>query len=176
MIDTVGPPHFGITITPGGVADADILHRLMLEAFDEFRGTLAPPSSALSETVDDMARALANGGAVIAWDQAQAVGFARFRVVGAKLEAWRVSVMPSHRRRGIAGRLMAAVSDIAQELGCNEVQVEVRCSLPTNVALYQSLGFGVERRVEHPRDSTASFFVMTLKLDRNAPTSADPPS
>jgi ribosomal protein S18 acetylase RimI-like enzyme len=158
----------GIVVTRAELGDAMLLHRIMLSAFDEYRGTLQPPSSALSETVADKERALIVGGAVIAWDQDEAIGFARYVRRGNHLYAGRVSVVPSHRRRGIARRLMEAIIALAPAQGCNEVQVEVRCVLTSNVGLYQSLGFEIVEEVQHPRDPAASFYVMALTVDRSA--------
>jgi ribosomal protein S18 acetylase RimI-like enzyme len=60
-------------------------------------------------------------------------------------ELWinEVSVAPSHRRRGVAKRLLAVTLEAARELGCREAWVLTERANPAAMRLYASLG-GVE--------------------------------
>jgi ribosomal protein S18 acetylase RimI-like enzyme len=133
------------------VEDAELVHRTMHAAFDEYRGVLDPPSSSHDETVVDVARKIEQGGALLAWDGETLLGSARFEPRTDYLYVGRVSVPPAHRRKGVALALMAGMAEVARELGLAEVQVEVRESLPSNVRLYQRLGFEVVGVEAHPR-------------------------
>jgi ribosomal protein S18 acetylase RimI-like enzyme len=120
---------------------AEIVLRLALEAFAEYRETLVPSSSLFSESVDDMAAYIERGGAVIAWDGETPVGAARFHPEGECLYVGRVSVPPAFRRQGIASAMMRFLEEHARALGLPKTKVETREALPGNVALYESLGY-----------------------------------
>jgi ribosomal protein S18 acetylase RimI-like enzyme len=123
----------------------------MQAAFDEYRGTLEPPSSAHAETLADVERGMAAGGAVLAWDGDQAVGSARFSLRPEHVYVGRVSVLPSHRRRGVASAMMRYLEDLGRQTGRACVEISVRQSLPSNVRLYESLGYTLYAVDPHPR-------------------------
>ena len=143
-------------------SQANLVHRLAMEAFEEYRHTLIPPPGILSETVADVAAYIERGGAVIAWDGEIAVGAARFHPKPGHLYIGRVSVPPAHRRRGIASIIMRFLEDHARSLGLPESRVEVRQALPSNIALYESLGYDQISVQPHPRVPTA----MTVKMSK----------
>jgi ribosomal protein S18 acetylase RimI-like enzyme len=131
--------------------DAPLVHRVTQAAFAEYRGILDPPSSAHDETVHDVARAIERGGALLAWDGRALAGSARFEPRTDHLYVAKVAVLPEHRRKGIASAIMAHMAEIARGLGLPEVHVEVRDSLPSNVRLYERLGFEIVAVEPHPR-------------------------
>jgi ribosomal protein S18 acetylase RimI-like enzyme len=139
------------TVTLATVADAPLVHRIMLAAFEEYRGVLEPPSSTHNETVEDVRRAFDTGGAALAWVDEEAVGSARFQPRPNYLYVGRVSTLPDWRGRGIASALMTFLAGHARTLALPEVRVEVRLSLPSNVALYRRLGFHTVSEQPHPR-------------------------
>jgi GNAT superfamily N-acetyltransferase len=123
----------------------------MQAAFEEYRGVLEPPSGAHDEAVADVDRAMADGGAVLAWDGDEPVGSARFAMFPERVYVGRVSVLPSHRRRGIATAMMRWVEELARQAGRACVEIAVRASLPSNVRLYESLGYDVYAIEPHAR-------------------------
>lgn len=133
------------------MAEAPLAHRIMQEAFEEYRGVLEPPSSVHTETVEEVQRAFATGGAVLAWEGDLAVGSARFQPRPDYLYVGRVSVLPDWRGRGIGAAMMTALESHARALGLPEIRVEVRLSLPSNVALYRRLGYRTISEQPHPR-------------------------
>lgn len=139
------------TVTLATSDDAPLVHRIMLAAFEEYRGVLEPPSSTHQETVEDVRRAFDTGGAVLAWVDDEAVGSARFQPRSDHLYVGRVSTLPDWRGRGIASALMTFLAGHARTLALPEVRVEVRLSLPSNVALYRRLGFHTVSEQPHPR-------------------------
>ena len=140
-----------IRVTPATPDDAPLVRQIMLAAFEQFRGTLEPPSSALDETIADTRRAIEAGGAALAWVGDAAVGSARCEPCPAYLYVGRVAVLPEQRGRGIASALMDFMDDRARALGLPEVRVEVRLALPDNVAFFRRLGFLTVSEQPHPR-------------------------
>ena len=74
----------------------------MRVTFEEYRGTLEPPSGALCETIEDVRDAIRCGGAFLAFTGDAAVRSARYRAFPDHAYAERIAVLPQHRGRGIA--------------------------------------------------------------------------
>lgn len=144
-------------IALAAMTDAELIHRIMHEAFDEYRGVLDPPSSAHAETIADVARALATGGGALVWIGGEAVGSARYGQHPDHLYIGRISVLPAYRGRGIGGALVTFLEGHARTLGSPEVRLEVRMALDRNLALYERLGYQVREIVPHPRNLEFSF-------------------
>jgi ribosomal protein S18 acetylase RimI-like enzyme len=141
------------------VDEAPLVHGIMREAFAEYAGRLPVESGALRESVADVATAMRAGGAVLCFldDGAAlcllddvAVGSARFLVEDDALYVNRVAVLPAYRRRGIASALMSFLEDVARSRGKNAIRIGVRESLPSNIALYEALGYGTVSIDRHP--------------------------
>jgi ribosomal protein S18 acetylase RimI-like enzyme len=123
----------------------------MLAAFAELQGALPVDSGAHAETVDDVRAVMQRGGAVLALLEDALVGSARFMVEPDALYVARVSVLPSHRRQGVASAMMRFLEHLAPSFDRTSVRIGVRESLPSNVALYRSLGYEVTSVNAHPR-------------------------
>jgi ribosomal protein S18 acetylase RimI-like enzyme len=123
----------------------------MRQAFAEYAGALPVESSALAESLADVAAAIQAGGAVLVFVDDEAVASARFKPIPGGLYVGRVAVLPPHRRRGLASIMMRFIEDMAAGLGHDGIHVEVRDSLPSNVGLYQSLGYELVSIDPHPR-------------------------
>jgi ribosomal protein S18 acetylase RimI-like enzyme len=123
----------------------------MQAAFAEYRGALPVDSGAHDETVDDVLTVMRKGGAILALDGKEPIGSARFTLEDEAVYVARVSVLPAHRRRGVASSIMRFCEDIARDAGKPRVRIGVRESLPSNVGLYQSLGFELVSVDAHPR-------------------------
>jgi ribosomal protein S18 acetylase RimI-like enzyme len=140
-----------LRVEPASPAQIALVHRIMLEAFAEYAEVLQPPSSSHLESIDDVTRAVAEGGAIIAWEDEVPAASARYRRRTGYLYVERVAVLPAYRRRGIATALMRFLERLARQLGYDSLQVGVRMSLSGNVALYEALGYRVLRLGPHPR-------------------------
>jgi ribosomal protein S18 acetylase RimI-like enzyme len=145
-------------------SQAELVLRLAIEAFEEFRDSLAPPPGILRETAEDVARSIETGGAIIAWDGDVPVGSARFHPEPDHLYVGRVAVPPAFRRRGVASAMMDFVEGHARSLGYAETRVQVRQALPSNVALYESLGYTVCSADPHPRVPDATVLTLAKRL------------
>ena len=139
------------------------MHRLIEHSFAEYRGRLEPPSSALDETVATITAAMAVGGAVLALAGDRPIGAALYRPDAGFLYAGRVSVMPEWRRQGVAQALMGFLETQARSLALSAIEIEVRESLPSNVALYRRLSYRVTASIPHPRGP--SFNSLTMRKE-----------
>ena len=122
----------------------------MRAAFAEYIGALPVESGANRETLEDVAEGLRQGGAVLAFIGATAVGSARFRPEDDALYVNRVAVLPDYRRRGIATAMMRFLEDVARARNRTAIRIGVRESLPSNVLLYEGLGYQTLRVDPHP--------------------------
>jgi ribosomal protein S18 acetylase RimI-like enzyme len=123
----------------------------MQRAFAEYVGVLPVDSGATSETLEDVLAVMRQGGAVLAFLGGEAVGCARFKRDGQDLYVARVSVLPAYRRRGVASSMMRFLELQAASLGHAAIRIGVRNSLPSNIGLYQSLGYELVSIDPHPR-------------------------
>lgn len=139
--------------------DAEQVRRIMRESFEEYRERLTPPTGSLSESVEDVRRAIEVGGALLAYIDDMPVGTARYKVEDRFLYAERLGVMPEYRRLGIAAALMRSVEERARVLNLPEVRLSVRASLPSNLRFYEQIGYRTIESYPHPRGPD---FVITL--------------
>ena len=157
----------GIRVDRVGAEHAEEVLRSMQRAFEEYRGSLHPPSSALEETVDDVRAAIAKGGAFLARDGETVIGSARYQFRPGYVYAERVAVDRAHRGRGVGAALMRAIERAARAAGYTEVRIGVRASLPSNLRFYEALGYLTQVSRPNPRGPD---FEMTLSKDlRTAP-------
>lgn len=131
----------GIEIRRASTASAPELLRIMHAAFEEYRGRLVPAASALSETLSHVVEAIENGGAFMALYAGEAAGCCRYRVLPDHAYAERVAVLPEHRGKGIAAALMRAFEREVLARQLSEARVRVRASVPSNLRLYENLGY-----------------------------------
>jgi ribosomal protein S18 acetylase RimI-like enzyme len=131
--------------------EAPLVRDLMRAAFAEYLGVLPVESGAHTETVDDVLTVMRRGGAVRAYDAELPVGTARFLSEPDALYVGRVAVLPSHRRQGIASAIMLYLETVARSYEKSRIRIGVRDSLPSNVGLYQALGYDVLSIDPHPR-------------------------
>jgi PPOX class probable F420-dependent enzyme len=138
-------------IEAAGAEHADLVRDAMRRAFEEYGGTLNPPSSALDETIEDVRAAMARGGAFVAREGEAIVGSARYQLRPGHVYAERVAVDPAYRGRGVGAALMRAIEGAARAAGYAEVQIGVRASLPGNLRFYEDLGYRTRAARPHPR-------------------------
>lgn len=142
-----------IEITPAAPEDVPLVYQIMQAAFAEYIGVLVPPSSVEYETLDDARRTIAEGGAVLAHLDGNAVGSARysFHDEGHICYVGRVSVLPEARGKGIASAMVTYIEGIAREQGCESMEIMVRLVLESNVHLYERIGYHIANTFEHPK-------------------------
>ncbi len=122
------------------------MYALMKAAFAT-SATEAHPSSALGESVDDVERAMARGGGVLAFRDGRPIGSGRFELCPE--EGWlsfeRLSVLESERGRGVGSKMIAWLEEHARDLGLREARVCARSREPDNRPYYQARGYRITR-------------------------------
>jgi GNAT superfamily N-acetyltransferase len=129
------------TLRPLTVDDAEAAAALIRRAFAAQPLPTDPPSSALRETADTIAAALAAGGGagMVAGDAL--VGVVLWAEKDFGLYFGRLAVDPAFRGQGIAKRLVAAVEAEAQRRNLSRVHLQTRLVLLGNRRLFTSCGF-----------------------------------
>ena len=139
-----------VRIRAAGLDEAARVLEIMHLAFGEYRGKLYPESGALGETLADVRSGIAGGGAFLAFVDEAIAGCARYRVFSDHVYGERIGVLPAFRGCGIAAALTGAIETSARKHGILRVQVKVRASIPSNLKLYQKLGYRVLGREPYP--------------------------
>jgi tRNA threonylcarbamoyladenosine biosynthesis protein TsaE len=110
------------------------------------RPTLTPPSTAIDETADSVAEAIAAGGGIFALVDGQPAGALIITpVANGRVSFSRVSVHPEFQRHGIASAMVAAAQDYAAELGFTSVELFARAEIPEVVRFWQHREFVIQR-------------------------------
>jgi tRNA threonylcarbamoyladenosine biosynthesis protein TsaE len=125
------------------IDDAATVHALTRAAFAG-QETLEPPSGATRETVQDVARWIADNGALVLLDADEIVAAARFSHQDGGFWLRRVAVRPDRQGRGLAALLIDAGEREAARLGHHEMRVGVRRPLVDNIAYWKRRGFADE--------------------------------
>lgn len=142
----------------------------MLEAFEELRGVLDPPSGAHDETLADVKAAVAKGGAVLAFLDENPVGTGRYEIHADHLYCGRLGVLPAYRGQGVCAAMLAFIDQIAVECGRYQVRLSTRETLESNVRLYERHGYKVISRAPHPKGGSSIVVDLAKALDRNLGT------
>lgn len=133
-----------VTIRPANPEDANTIHTLMMLAFEEYRQTV-PPSSALEETSEGILNELRSGNesAAILYEDDVAVAVVRYKFEGDAITFFRLSVIPTKRRRGYAKKLVKWIELQGTTKGMNVSRCKVRQTVQNNVRMYQDLGYEI---------------------------------
>ncbi|MEH7494978.1 GNAT family N-acetyltransferase [Neobacillus niacini] len=153
----------------GNEAEIVIAHKLMKEAFEEYR-FLEVPSSAIYEPVESFRDSFRNGSEkfIICYIDGCPLGSLRFKTIGRSLYFSRVSVPPYARGRGIAKSMLSWLDVYAKKEGFYKLQCKVRSSLTHNVRLYQSIGYTVskEEMVTNSNNFPVNIVVMEKLIEQ----------
>lgn len=124
--------------------EAHVVYAMMKAAFAEYAAR-PNPSSALAESLDDVERAMARGGAILAMEGDVPIAAGRFEVN--RDEGWlsyeRLAVLPAERGRGIGSAMIDWLEDHARDLGLAEVRVTARSREPDNRPYYEWRGYEI---------------------------------
>jgi tRNA threonylcarbamoyladenosine biosynthesis protein TsaE len=128
----------------GGEAAAGVL--AVIHAAFGARPPLDPPTSALSETMESVARELGEYGGLLAEVEGRPVGSLIFEPVASALGLRRVGVLPSAEGSGVAAALVQAAEAHALERACDGLRVVARVELPGTIRFWEHHGFVVVGR------------------------------
>jgi ribosomal protein S18 acetylase RimI-like enzyme len=143
--------------------DANLVHKIMLLAFEEYRN-IEVPSSALDETIISIEDSIKYGTekALLYYNDEMPLGSVRFKTEDKSLYFSRLAVAPEARGKGIAKALLYWLEEYAKQNGKSEINCRVRMSMPQNIQLYKSIGFSVikEEIVNNPNGLPVKTVVM----------------
>lgn len=84
---------------------------------------------------------------LVAVDDGRVIGTVMGGYDGHRGWIYALAVAPTHRRRGTAAALMAAIEERLAAAGCGKVNLQVRASNTVVIDFYQRLDYAVEERV-----------------------------
>ncbi|MDP5274764.1 GNAT family N-acetyltransferase [Chengkuizengella axinellae] len=147
--------------------EASIVHKIMLEAFEEYRN-LEVPSSAINEPLTSIQNAIKTGKeqAILFYQDGEALGCSRLQLDETSLYFARLSVPPQARGKGIAKKMIKWIEKYAKGLKKKEVRCRVRLALASNIQLYQAIGYKVvkEETVLNPNGFPVKTVIMNKQL------------
>jgi ribosomal protein S18 acetylase RimI-like enzyme len=145
--------------------DIYLVHKIMLEAFEEYRH-LDVPSSAIHEPLTSLKDSINKGleKALLCTVNGIPTGSLRYKIEDHFLYFSRVSVKPEGRGKGIAKVMLNYLEEQANILEKNELRCRVRMSLPSNKNLYHSVGFKIEQ--EETVTNPNGFLVKTVLMKK----------
>ena len=143
------------TIAPATAADLDAIDEIERHSFK----TPWPRETFASELTREWARVdvVRDGGRIVA--------FCNYWIVPPELHIHAIATSPDLRGRGIAGRLVGHVLEVARAAGCNLGTLEVRAGNKPAIALYERAGFKtVHVRARYYQDDGEDALVMLRGL------------
>lgn len=157
-----------LLMRPAQADDLNLIMRLTLAAYEEYRDTLVPASGVFSESLEEVREELSRGGAVIALLDGVPAGCGRYEVNPERTHLYfgRLSVLPAYRQRGIAARMIGWFEEQARALGLPEVRLGARLNLPRNIDLYTRLGYEVYDYEDRPDYGRVSAWMRKRIRDR----------
>ena len=126
----------------GTIDDIDIMHAIMLDAFQEFADEPVP-ARALTETKEQFAEKLKNGEQVLIVTASDGVdcGIVRFQIIGDILYFYRLSILQRYRGHGLAKRVLIELEREAIRNKVRFIRCKVRHNLSSQVLMYENLGY-----------------------------------
>jgi len=140
-----------VEVRDATLEEMPLVRRIMQESFEEYRGLLDPPSGALTETLEGMLESVKGGGAILVFVSGEPVGSARYERMVDHLYTSRISVLPAHRGKGLAGAMLTFIDQVAKRLGYTEVRLSTREVMESNQRMYLHHGYEVINREKHPK-------------------------
>ncbi|MBV8517399.1 MAG: GNAT family N-acetyltransferase [Acidobacteria bacterium] len=127
-------------------SDFDALHAAFVEAFSDYVVKLAPTREQLAEML--ARRGWIPEASVAAFDGERMVAFTVNAIDGDSGYDSGTGVVPSHRRRGLARRLMDESCELLRARGCTRYVLEVIDANASAYALYRACGFTLVRGLQ----------------------------
>ena len=155
----------GLALRLATAADAAVIADLVRLAFSTQSVQTDPPSGALKETPDTIAREVAHGGGALVHEQDVLVGAVLWHEEDNSLYVGRLAVHPGQRRRGIARLLMAEAEREAGRRALTRMHLGVRLGLEDNRRLFLSCGFVDVEYLSHEGYTEPTWVRMERRLD-----------
>ncbi len=131
-----------LEIREARAGEAARVYAITRSAFLEYASDVPPPS-ALFENEAEVVGELAEGShhALLAERDGKALGCVRYELDRRGLHFFRLAVLPSARRQGVAKALLARLEEVARTHEKSRIWCHVRPKVSQNVALYESVGY-----------------------------------
>ena len=143
MHQLTADPTNPLTLAEAGADDLPALVTLLHVAYAEFLGKIDPPSGAHSETIATLGEKLRTARAIKAQLGVDLVGCIFLEFQPTHLYFSRLAVLPAYRQMGIGRQLVAYAETEARRYNLPCVTLNVRLSIPANMAYYTTLGYQV---------------------------------
>lgn len=102
---------------------------------------------------------------LVAVDDGEVVGYIGSQSVCGESDMMNVAVHPDHRRKGVAEKLISALSEGLKERGNLALTLEVRASNTPAISLYEKLGFSqIGRRPNYYRNPKEDALILRKSL------------
>ncbi|TKB14716.1 MAG: GNAT family N-acetyltransferase [Mesorhizobium sp.] len=134
---------------PPDFAEWDELLALIRRAFAYMDGVIDPPSSAHRLTPESLRRKAGQETGFLAVENGRIVGCIFALEREKDFYVGKLAVEPGLQGRGIGGRLMQAVEDLARRRGKQTIELQTRIELTENHAAFARLGFRETGRTAH---------------------------
>lgn len=134
----------GLWLRLAGRDDAAVMLEVVRAAFSA-RPPVDPPAEYLSDTIADLQRRLDAAPGVLALIGEQVVGCLLLSLDADVAGLHRVSVLPDHRREGIAEAMVRGALDVASDLGARRLELLSRREFPETRRWWEQHGFHAER-------------------------------
>jgi GNAT superfamily N-acetyltransferase len=138
-----------VRVAPGYPRWPAVLH-LIHDAFAFMEGRIDPPSSAHRLTVAEMSVQAASGAVWVVEDGGTPIACLFAKPKGDALYLGKLAVAQSHRRHGLARRLIAEAEAEARARNLPRLELETRIELTENHAAFARLGFVKIAEAAHP--------------------------
>ncbi|HLA44841.1 MAG TPA: GNAT family N-acetyltransferase, partial [Aggregatilineales bacterium] len=136
---------------------------VIVEAFEQYRYKLDPPSGVFRETPESIRQKIENGG-FTACNGEKIIGAVLYEPHSDYMYLGRLAVLPVYRRRHIAVDLIATVEQAAHEQNLSRVRLGVRIGLEGNQRLFQNLGYQIIEQHSHEGYSEITYLMMEKRL------------
>lgn len=134
-------------------------------AFVEYRGVLDPPSSAEAKTLAIIREELTAADALVMTFSGEIIGCVFYRRRGESCYIDRLSVLPAHRKQGVARAMLAEVERRAKMNGFKSLTLSVRLPLKKQQAYYRKIGYEFLAYYTHEGYSEPTEIVLQKFLD-----------
>jgi ribosomal protein S18 acetylase RimI-like enzyme len=128
-----------------------VIHEITRTAFEEYRGKVDPPPSAMGETLEEVEASFATDEIILAFLDGEPAGSIRLSFKDDHIYCSRVAVHPTKQRHGVAGAMLTHIAEIAKAGGYPEVRLATREVMESNLRLYERNGFQVTAKYVHPK-------------------------
>ena len=151
-------------IREAGEADAPGVAAVVRASFLEYRDSLDPPTQAWSESAESVGIRLASSTGFLAEISGVTVGAVFARAASGTFYFERLAVHPSYRRQGVAAALIRNVEQRASDLRLSKVTLRARLAQPANIMLFESLGYRIYARGDHPETGESTYALLEKSI------------